>query len=79
MSSRQVVVVPADRTMNLQKLSDVSTLIAPDAADIHLVRVHPRDAWRPYEDVLSERSSPAQACRSTSTMRTLQMHSKRQS
>ena len=50
MSSRQVVVVPADRTMNLQKLSDVSTLIAPDAADIHLVRVHPRDAWRPDED-----------------------------
>ena len=52
MSSRSVVLVPADRATNIELVTQVATaLAAPGAADIHILNVTPRaQSWHALED-----------------------------
>ena len=52
MSSRSVVLVPADRATNVELVTQVATaLAAPGAADIHILNVMPRaQSWHALED-----------------------------
>ena len=52
MSSRSVVLVPADRATNIELVTQVATTFAaPGAADIHILNVTPRDQpWHALED-----------------------------
>ena len=67
MSSRSVVVVPADRGTNVELVTQVATaLAAPGAADIHILNVmptaqswHALDDWRGRPRVLAGNQSAA--------------------
>lgn len=52
MSSRSVVLVPADSATNVELVTQVATaLAAPGAADIHILGVTPRtQSWHALED-----------------------------
>ena len=51
MTSRSVVLVPADRATNIELVKGVATALAGPGADIHILSITPRaQSWHALED-----------------------------